>query len=225
MLQSVDSTATIPTYGFENDTNTGLGSGAADQLSLIAGGVEGLRIVENTTINIGIAGQGTFGTSADKVLAFPNGVAPSTSVANITQVWSADAEGEDGKAGFHMRDELGNTGQIGFAKSVILTQSGTEAVTAAEMNGQTHVVTGAYVLSLPTAAVGYRATFIASTAAVFSLDLTTGTDVIYLSQTALAAGNKATSDGTIRAACYVECVLEGFYEVTPLQGVFIDGGA
>jgi len=106
MLQSVDSTATIPTYGFENDTNTGLGSGAADQLSLIAGGVEGLRIVEDTTINIGIAGA-TFGTSADKVLAFPNGVAPSTSPADVAQVWSADVNAVAGDAGLHLRVEGG----------------------------------------------------------------------------------------------------------------------
>lgn len=48
--------ATVPVFAFSNDTDTGVGAAAADQLSLIAGGVEGMRIVEasgaiNTVIN------------------------------------------------------------------------------------------------------------------------------------------------------------------------------
>lgn len=107
----------------------------------------------------------------------------------------------------------------------VITDSATGNVTPAQMQGQTHVITGAYTLSLPTAAVGYNATFMASTAAVFSIDVVTGTDVIVLNGNALTAGNKITSDGTIYAECYVECNLAGKYIITTLQGIFIDGGA
>lgn len=70
------------------------------------------------------------------------------------------------------------SGVTASGKISIITDGATGNVTAAQMEGQTHVVTGAYTLSLPTAAVGYKAKFKASTAAVFSLDVVTGTDVI-----------------------------------------------
>ncbi len=107
----------------------------------------------------------------------------------------------------------------------IITHTAADAIPAAQMKGQFHIVNGAYAPTLPTAAVGYSAIFMAQTAAVFSLDPVTGTDVLYLNGTALAAGNKVTSDGTIRATCSVRCLIVGFYEVTALQGLFIDGGA
>lgn len=46
MLASETATATNPVFTFNNDLDTGLGRAAADQLSLIAGGVEGIRITE-----------------------------------------------------------------------------------------------------------------------------------------------------------------------------------
>lgn len=42
-----NATATVPGYTWQNDTDTGVGRAAADQLSLIAGAVEGIRV--NTT--------------------------------------------------------------------------------------------------------------------------------------------------------------------------------
>lgn len=107
----------------------------------------------------------------------------------------------------------------------IITDSSSCNITAAQMKGQTHVVTGAYTLSLPTAVVGYHACFMASTAAVFSIDVVTGTDVLVLNGNALTAGNKATSDGAIYSECYVECNVAGKYIITSTQGIFVDGGA
>jgi len=40
-------TSTVPAYNFDADTDTGIGKAAADQLSLIAGGVEGIRVIED----------------------------------------------------------------------------------------------------------------------------------------------------------------------------------
>lgn len=108
---------------------------------------------------------------------------------------------------------------------VVITDSATGNVTAAQMKGQTHVITGAYTLSLPTAVVGYKAKFKASTAAVFSIDVATGTDVIVLNGTALTAGYKATSDGTIYAECLVECRVAGKYDIQSTLGLMFDGGA
>ena len=107
----------------------------------------------------------------------------------------------------------------------IITHTGNDAVSAAQMKGQLHIVNGAYTPTLPTAAVGYEAWFTAQTAVAFSLDPATGTDVIYLNGAALAAGNKITSDATIRATVRVRCLIVGFYEITAEQGLFIDGGA
>lgn len=113
-----------------------------------------------------------------------------------------------------------------FSNAVtVTTQGATADVAAATMYGNTHIVTGAYTLSLPTAAVGYKAKFKASTAAAFSLDLKTGTDVIQLNGTALAAGNKATTDGTENATLQVECNEAGIYEVNSIIGLAVDGGA
>lgn len=117
------------------------------------------------------------------------------------------------------------TGLTSLTSNVtIITDSATANVTAAQMMGQAHVVTGAYTLSLPTAALGLNARFFASTAAAYSIDLVTGTDIIVLNGTALTAGYKATSDGTIDAAIYCECIVTGKYICTATQGLFIDGG-
>jgi len=43
-LINVDATATVPAITLQGDGNTGIGSAGADQLSLIAGGKEGIRI-------------------------------------------------------------------------------------------------------------------------------------------------------------------------------------
>jgi hypothetical protein len=107
---------------------------------------------------------------------------------------------------------------------IVATDSSTSNITADKMRGQRHYVTGAYTLSLPTAAIGYSAKFIASTAAVFSLDVVTGTDAFYLNGVLLTAGNKCTSDGTIRATIEVECYVAGIYEAWS-NTVFIDGGS
>ena len=52
------SSATVPSLvPNECDDDTGIGRGAADQLSLIAGGAEGIRITEDTTIAIDLNGE------------------------------------------------------------------------------------------------------------------------------------------------------------------------
>jgi len=107
----------------------------------------------------------------------------------------------------------------------ILTNGATADVTAAQMRGQTHLVTGAYTLDLPTAAVGLCGTFIATTAAAFSLDVETVGDIIILNGVALAAGNRVTTDASINATLYVESTATGYYRVNTIVGIASDGGA
>jgi len=60
-LMRVTGTATAPVYAINNDTNTGIGSSAADNLSLITGGVETLRLALNT-ISGSSTSTGSFGS-------------------------------------------------------------------------------------------------------------------------------------------------------------------
>jgi hypothetical protein len=61
MLLDEVSSATNPVISFNGDVDTGMGSSAADNLSLIAGGVEQLRIASNT-ISGSATSTGSFGT-------------------------------------------------------------------------------------------------------------------------------------------------------------------
>jgi len=54
VLRNTTSTSTLPVHTFFGDEDTGIGRADADQLSLIAGGVEGMRLIESTTVSIGI---------------------------------------------------------------------------------------------------------------------------------------------------------------------------
>lgn len=54
-----NATSTNPVWSFESDQDTGIGRAAADQLSLIAGGVEGLRITEIAGVTFIDIDQGT----------------------------------------------------------------------------------------------------------------------------------------------------------------------
>jgi len=57
-LDRADASATNPVFVPKNtDTDTGIGSSGADALSLIAGGVEGIRLTEDTTVLAEIKGR------------------------------------------------------------------------------------------------------------------------------------------------------------------------
>ena len=60
------SSATSPGHNFTDDTNTGIGRAAADQLSLIAGGVEGIRVTTTgADFNSHITASGNISASGD----------------------------------------------------------------------------------------------------------------------------------------------------------------
>jgi len=55
----------------------------------------------------------SFGTNARHVIGIGSGVAPTTSPADMVQLWSADQGGVAGKAAFYVRDETGKVTSIG----------------------------------------------------------------------------------------------------------------
>lgn len=70
-LNGVNPTATIPGHTFDGDSNTGLGRAAADQMTLIAGGLEGLRVKKNaSTVQVIVPTQDN---GAEPSIAFGDG--------------------------------------------------------------------------------------------------------------------------------------------------------
>jgi hypothetical protein len=108
--------------------------------------------------------------------------------------------------------------------SLPVTHSTTEAAISATLNGQMHLITGAYTITLPVMIVGQSATFVATTAAIFSLD-STSPDQFVLAGVSLTAGNKITSDGSAGATVTVYCTETNKIRVLWTNSTFIDGGA
>lgn len=105
----------------------------------------------------------------------------------------------------------------------IVTDAGTGNTAASEMYGQRHLVTGAFARTLPTAAVGMSACFMATTAAVFSLD-SQATDTFILDKVALDAGDKVSSPGAAYDMICVECTVVNTWNVYSPNAVPVDGG-
>jgi hypothetical protein len=112
----------------------------------------------------------------------------------------------------------------GLKRATPVTHATTEAATAATLYGTTHLVSGAYTVTLPAVAIGMHGRFYATTAAVFSVDCN-GSDHFVLSGTALTAGYKVTSDGSIGAMFEWECTAANTITIYFSNVTFIDGGA
>ena len=122
---------------------------------------------------------------------------------------------------------LSNSGiqtATGGVDMTITTHSATEAVAAATMHGNDHIITGAYTVTLPAAVLKMRATFRCTTAAIASID-STAPDAFVLGGTALTAGNKITSDGVAGSEVELVCLTANQWTVRNVTGLFIDGGA
>ena len=90
VLKNIDATATAPNLlPNKTDDDTGIGSAAADQLSLIAGGVEGIRITESTG-NIAVDVFGDFGVSGHLIHSVESGITASTTQSQGQQPLTKD---------------------------------------------------------------------------------------------------------------------------------------
>ena len=112
----------------------------------------------------------------------------------------------------------------GITTGTPTSHSATEAATTATLYGHVHLVTGAYTITIPALSVGQSATFIATTAAVFSLD-STSPNYFVLAGTALDAGDKITSAGSAGATVTIYCTATNVIRVLWTNSTFIDGGA
>lgn len=103
--------------------------------------------------------------------------------------------------------------------------SGSEAVTAAQMHGQAHIVTGAATLTLPAVAAGLNATFV--TIGTIAVSVKAGaTDKITLNNTALDDGDKITNASTANDTIQIMANAAGTDWETGLRmGTWTDGGA
>lgn len=82
-------------------------TGNLDVGRLPAGGTWGLSSALLVDGNAGIGGNAAFGTSADHVFALGSGTTPTTSPADVVQLYCADRGGTAGTAGLHIRSEDG----------------------------------------------------------------------------------------------------------------------
>ena len=96
-----------PTFSFTGDTNTGIYSGGADILRLATAGAN--RVTVDASGNVGI-GTTSFGTSAAGVIGIKNGTAPSTSPADMVQLFAEDIAAS---SELRVRDEAGNVTTLG----------------------------------------------------------------------------------------------------------------
>jgi hypothetical protein len=103
--------------------------------------------------------------------------------------------------------------------------AGTGAITACA--GHVIRVTATGTVTLPAATtLGQNCLIVSTTAAVISVDPASAADAITLDQSAaLAGGNKATSDGTIRAQLFCHNPVANSWTCNTVMGVWSDGGA
>ena len=145
--------------------------------------VEVIRL-QKTNGNILIGALTAVGTNATKVIGMPVGTPPITSPASAAQLWVADVGGIADKAGFHMRDETGNSGPIAFANVVEYTKAASDTITANQLYGgqiTNYGQSGDATLTLPAAVLGMNFSVILGTtvANFYNIDPAAG-DSIYL---------------------------------------------
>jgi hypothetical protein len=108
----------------------------------------------------------------------------------------------------------------------IISQGGAGADTTESVRNGYIRVTAAATRTLPAGTiVGQTVNYVSTTAAVVSVDVASGSDYIILNGTALAAGFKATSDGTVGAMLTCVNDVANYWRCQAVQGVWSDGGA
>ncbi len=200
-LAAVDSTATVPNIlPWKGDTDTGLGQNAADELSLIAGAKEMLRLVETgtaTTDQIIIAPAGVIGDTATPALAFGDGDSGFYESADDI-LWVTIAGGN--KFRFQASTFIGNSSGAAY----IQASAGSVGAPTYAINGDSDTgiySTGADALSISTGAVEakrFQAATVQTTTAtqteIIAIPVASGTTFGYRIN---IVGNEAATGDTV----------------------------
>jgi len=101
-------TAALPAIAGISDPNTGMRFPTGDTLAFSTGGSEQVRIDPSGNVGFGTT---TFGTNAAKVIGLSAGVSPTTSLADMSQIWAVDYNGA-GSNRPYVRTEEGNSSPI-----------------------------------------------------------------------------------------------------------------
>ena len=118
-IMSATSSSTVPGFVFYGDNNTGLGRAYADGLSLIAGGVEGIRIAEasgliNTTLN------GSIRTPSINIRSGPGAISIAYNTCHIVTTGADALTLADGLEGQHIYIIMKTDGGDGIVTPVNL---------------------------------------------------------------------------------------------------------
>ena len=119
--------------GGSASTGLSLGTETDDIITVAQNNAEVLRI--DTSENFGF-NVSTFGTNAVKVLGIGAGTAPTSSVADMVQMWVADQAGGDAR--LFLRTESGGTNNLSFGNGEVRSASGSLTLNA---NGGSGAIT------------------------------------------------------------------------------------
>jgi len=178
-----DTTPAIMLYGAKSDGSTAAANlGANETVTLIKNGTSSvLGVLGSGTLQIG--GIVTPGTSLAGGAVWKAGTAPSTSPADAAQIWVQDTGAVAGKAALHMRDEVGNSGPVAFAKLPEYIEAATDTLTIDQCYGgmiNNYGQAADVTLTIPTISAGMNFDVILGTAVAkyFRLDPDANTLII-----------------------------------------------
>lgn len=234
-----DGTAAAPTYSFIGGTNTGTYRDAGTG-NLIFSVMGGARVAMNssnaliaTQIAMSYATQDLL-LSRDAAHTLQLGMDAAAPAAQTLKGPDATGAGPTGGATLNLQGGApagaGAYGPVRVINSTlsarigIQTLAGAGTVTLCE--GHLVRVTAAGVVVLPSAATTGQHCAVVSTAAnVVSVDVASVADTMTLNGTALAAGNRATSDGTAGAELACVADLANSWRCRAVLATWVDGGA
>ena len=219
-LSGGSATATVPTLlPDRGDGNTGIGQAAADQLSLISGGVEGIRLTKATTdVNIGFNGA----SFADMDGGIFLGTATTVPTTNPTGGGLLYVTGTS----LSFRDTAGTVTDLTGAASGDMLLAGVQTVTGAKTFGTIGGTVGKLILAGSTS--GSSILNAAAVAGATTLTLPGSTDTLVGKATTDVFTNKTLdADGTgnvitnIGSSEIKSEMITGFTTVTAASGDFV----